>query len=212
MEKKGGELLSGLLFLLSLRASTPETFRSRTVRSQLQEICVDGCVARKLGVESCGEDVAFLDKRGLAFEFGKDLDLGGHFFDDRSPNEDHFERLFLERGGAKENVTGKLAAVAVAEDGHVQKLQRVLLGIFHLICEKNGAGASPEDRSALLGEFENGIVEPFFFEKLELRGAFAARKNEATATIEVSNIADFDRLRAELTENCGVGFEVALDR
>jgi hypothetical protein len=186
-------------------------FRGETVCSQLQKMFVNGGIAGKFGMERGGEDFAFLDESGLALMLGEDGDIGGDFFDDGATNEDHFEWLLLEQAGTEEDVAGELAAVAIAKDGHIQKLEGILRGIFHVGGQENSAGASTEDGVAVGGKFADGVVEAFFLEELKLRGAFAAGQDEAAAAMEIGDSADFDGVRAELVEHGGMGLEVTLD-
>jgi hypothetical protein len=172
---------------------------------------VNGGVAGEFGMEGGGEDFAFLDESGLAPKLGEDGDVGGDFFNDRAANENHFEWLLLERAGTEEDVAGELAAVAIAKNGHIQELEGILRGIFHLGGQENGSGAGAEDGVAVGGKVADGVVEAFFLEELELRGAFAAREDEAIAAIEVDDCADFDGVDAELVEHGGVGLEISLD-
>lgn len=134
-----------------------------------------------------------------------------NLFDDRPADENHLKRIFFQCGGAEENVASKLAAVAVAKHGHIEKFEGILLGIFDLVGEKNRAGAGAEDGAVVFGEFENGVVKAFFFEELELGSGFAAGENEAIAALEIGDGADFDGFGAELVEHFGVGLEVTLD-
>jgi len=177
---------------------------------EVQEMLVDGGVGGEFGVESGGEDVAVLDEDGFALMLCKDGDAGANFFEDGAADEDHFERIFFERAGAEEDVARELAAVAVAKNGDVEEFQGILSGIVDVRSEKNRAGTSAED-GVLFGEFADGGVETFFLEELELRGAFAAGEDEAVATLEVGDGADFDGVGAELMEHGGVGCEVALN-
>ena len=84
-------------------------------------------------------------------------------------------------------------------------------GFLTLCGEENGAGAGAKDGAAFAGEIADGVVETFFLEELELRGAFAAGEDEAVAALEIGDGADFDGFRAEFVEHGGVGVEVALD-
>jgi len=81
---------------------------------------VDGGVVGEFGVEGGGEEIVFLDEGGGAIEFGKDGDARSDAFDDGAADENHFERIFFQGGGAEEDVAGELAAVGVAEDGHIE--------------------------------------------------------------------------------------------
>lgn len=172
---------------------------------------MDCGVAGEFGVEGGGKDVVLLDESGLALKFGEDGDIGGHFFDDRATNENHFERIFLERAGAEEDIAGELTAVAIAENSHIQKFEGILRGIFYACGEEDGAGTGAEDGAALGGEFTDGVVETFFPEELELRGTLAAGEDETVAALEVGDGADLDGVHAELLEHGGVGFEITLD-
>lgn len=86
-----------------------------------------------------------------------------------------------------------------------------MCGVFDFGGKQDCAGAGAENGAASVREIADPVVEAFFLEKLELRGAFTARKDEAVALFEVGDGADFDRLRAEFVEARGVGFEVTLD-
>ena len=84
-------------------------------------------------------------------------------------------------------------------------------GIFDFGGEQDCAGASAENGAAGVCEIADRVVKAFFLEKLELRCAFAARKDEAIALFEVGDGADFESVRAEFPEARGVGFEVTLN-
>ena len=185
---------------------------SGAVSRQLQEMLMNGGVGREFGMESGGEDLAFFHESGLAIEFGEDCDVRGDFFDDWSANEDHFERIFLERAGTEEDVAGELAAVTIAENRHVQEFEGILRGIFHARSKEDSAGTSAEDGAAFSGIFADCVIETFFLEELNLRGAFAARENKTTAAVEVSDGTDLNGFYAELLEHGGVRLEITLYR
>ena len=170
--------------------------------------------ARVLGefrVKGRSKDMAVLHENGLPFMPGENRDSRANFFDDRRANENHLERLFLERARLAENVAGELTAVAVSEDGHAQELQRILRRILNLIRQENGAGTGAEDRASRIGEFADGIVEALLLQELELRGAFAAGEDKSVATLQIGDRADFDGFSTELPQHGGVCFEVALN-
>ncbi len=75
---------------------------------------VDRRVRSQFRVERRGENMSLFDQRGLPFELGQNTDACSNFFDDRTANEHHFQRIFLQRRATEENVAGKLAAVAIA--------------------------------------------------------------------------------------------------
>jgi hypothetical protein len=189
----------------------PRLFGRGTVGGELEEMFVDCGVAGEFGMKGSGEDVVPLHERGIAVVFCEDFNSRRDLFDDRAADENHFQWVLLECGGTEENVAGELAAVGVAKDGHVEELEGILRRIFHFCREKDGAGAGAEDGTALVGEFADGVVEAFFLEELELRGAFATREDEAVATPEVGDGANFDGFGAEFVKPGGVGGEVSLD-
>lgn len=172
---------------------------------------VDGGVGGEFGVEGGGEDFALFHERGLAFMFGENCDARSDFFDDGAANENHFERIFLERAGAEEYVAGELAAVAIAQNGHVQEFKRILRRIFDVGGKENGSRAGAKNGAALGRESADCVVEALFLEELELRGAFAAGEDEAIAAIEIGDGTDFHGVGAELVKHGGVGLEVTLD-
>lgn len=172
---------------------------------------VDGGVRAEFGMERGSEEMLFLDEGGFARVFGENVDTGANAFDDGSADENHFHRLVLELGGAKENVAGELAAVGVAEDGHLKKTERSLRGIFDVGGEQDRAGARAEDGTAFAGEPLDGVEEAFFLKELELGGAFAAGENEAIAASELRRRANLEGFGAKLAEHGSMSGEVALD-
>jgi len=86
-------------------------------------VLVDGGIVSEFGMKGGGEEIVFLNQRGLAGMARQHIDAGANAFDDRATDENHFEGIFFQSAGAEENVAGKLAAVAVAEDGHVEKAE-----------------------------------------------------------------------------------------
>ena len=172
---------------------------------------VDGAVRSKFGVKGSGEEILVLHEDGFAGVFGKDFQGVAGAFDDRAADEDHLHRSGFEFAWTEENVAGNLAAVRVAENGHVHQTKRGLRRIFDFGSEQDCAGAGAENRAAGVGEIADSVVETFFLEKLKLRGAFTARKDEAIALFEVDDGADFERLRAELAKARGVCFKVTLN-
>ena len=162
-------------------------------------------------MERGGHDVALLHERGLVGEFGEDIDAFADALEDGSADKNHLERFVVQSGFAGDDVAVDLAAVAVAEDSHVEQAERILLWIFYVGSEQDRAGAGAEDGSLIRDEFADGFVEAFFLEELELRGAFAAGEDEAVAAREIGGRADFDGVGAEIGEHPGVGGEVTLD-
>ena len=53
-------------------------------------------------------------------------------------------------------------------------------------------------------------MQPFFFEELQLRRAFAAGKYQAVASLEVRHRAHFHRLGTKFTQHRCVGLEITL--
>jgi hypothetical protein len=183
----------------------------RVSRSHGEEVSVNRGIVGELGMKGGGKKIVFLDECRLAGMAGEHVDPGANAFDDRATDENHFERIFFQSARAEENIAGDLAAVAVAEDGHIEKTERRLRRIVDMSGEENSAGASTEDGVADVGEFADGVVQTFLAEELELRGGFAAGKNQAVAGFEVVDDADLDGVGAEGLQSGGVGFEVTLN-
>src|SRR5437879_2334867 len=179
--------------------------------SHFQKMFVDGRVRSEFGMKRGGEEIFILYQDGFAGVFGEDFEGVAGAFDDGTADEDHLHRSGFEFGRAEEDVAGDLAAVRVAENGHVHEAKRGLRGIFDFGGEQDCAGAGAKNNAAGVCEISNGVVEAFFLEKLELRCAFTARKGKAVALFEIGDGADFERLRAEFAEARGVGFEVTLN-
>jgi hypothetical protein len=176
-----------------------------------EEVLVDGGIVGEFGMKGSGEKIIFLDKCGLAGMAREHIDAGTNAFDDRATDENHFERIFFQGARAEENIAGELAAIAVAEDGHVEKAERRLRRIVDMSSEEDCAGTGAEDGVTGVGEFADGVVQAFFAEKLQLRGGFAAGKDEAVAGFEIVDGAHLDGVRAEGLQSGGVGGEVTLD-
>ena len=119
---------------------------------------VDGGIVGEFGMKGSGEQVIFLDQCRLAGMAREHIDARTNAFDDRATDENHFEGIFFQGARAKENIAGELAAIPVAEDGHVEKTERGLRRIVDMGSEKDCAGTGAEDGVAAVGEFADGIV------------------------------------------------------
>ena len=84
---------------------------------------MDGGVVGEFGMEGGGEEIVFLHECGLAGMAREHIDAGANAFDDRATDENHFEGISFQSAGAEKNIAGELTAVAVAEDGHVEKAE-----------------------------------------------------------------------------------------
>ena len=163
-------------------------------------------------MEGGGHDVAFLHEGGLVGVFGEDFDTFADTLENWGANENHFERFVVQSCFAGDDVAVNLAAVAVAKNCHVEQAERILLRIFYVGGEEDGAGAGSKNGALCRYKFADGFVEAFFLEELELRGAFTAGKDQAVAAFEIGNRAHFNRFSAEIGEHFCVGREVTLYR
>ncbi len=93
---------------------------------------MDGGVGGEFGMECGGHHVALLDKCGLAGVFGEDFDAFADALENRGADENHFERFVVESGLAGDDVAVDLAAVAVAQDGHIEEAEGILFRIFYV--------------------------------------------------------------------------------
>src|SRR5579863_1589197 len=114
---------------------------------------MNGCVGRKFGMERGGHHVAFLHQSWLVGKFGENLDAFADALENWSTNENHFKRFVVQRRFAGDDVAVDLATVAVAENGHVEQAQRILLWIFYVGCEQDRAGAGAKNWMLVRGEF-----------------------------------------------------------
>jgi len=89
----------------------------------MEEMSVDGCVRSKFGVKGGGEKIFVLYEDGFAGVFGEDFERVAGAFDDGAADKDHLQRFGFEFARAEENVAGDLAAVGVAENGHVHETE-----------------------------------------------------------------------------------------
>src|SRR6267142_6796337 len=105
-----------------------------------------------------------------------------------------------------------LPTVTVAQHGHVQQAQRLLGGIFNFGSKHNRTRACTENSFVFGGKFLDRFVQAFFLQELQLRGAFAARQNQAIAISEIFGGAHLRRFDAHSREHRRVGREVSLHR
>jgi len=70
-------------------------------------------------------------------------------------------------------------------------------GIFYFRGKQDCASASSKDRATFSGKFSNRVVKTFFLQKLKLRRALAARKDESVTVFEIRNCAHFQGFSAE---------------
>jgi hypothetical protein len=70
-------------------------------------------------------------------------------FDNRRANENHFDGRRGNFCVSEVNVAGKLASIAVSQDGDIEERERLLRGAVNFACEQNGSGASPEKCAAI---------------------------------------------------------------
>jgi len=119
---------------------------------------VDGGVVSEFGMKRGGEQIVFLDKRWQAGMLSEDGDARTDAFDDGAADENHLEWIFFQGARAEEDVAGELAAITIAEYGHIEKAEGGLHRIIYMSGEEDCAGTSAEDRFAILGEFADGVV------------------------------------------------------
>ncbi len=169
------------------------------------------CVRCEFRMEGSREQVVLPYEDGFACEFSEDLEIGAYALDDRSPDENHFHRSVFQSGWTEENVAGDLAAVGIAKDGHVHQTQRTLRGIFYFRGEQDCAGAGAKDGPTVGGELANGVRKAFSLEKLKLRCALAAGKNQTIAVFKVDDGAHLNGIGVEAPEHRGVGLEITLN-
>jgi hypothetical protein len=180
-------------------------------RSHGQEVFVDSEIVGKFGMKGGREKIVFLNQRRLAGMSGKNVDTRTNAFDNWATDENHFEGILFQSARAEENIAGKLAAVAVAEDDDVEKAERGLGWIVDVSGEEDRARTSAEDGVTFVSKFADSIVQAFFAEELELRGGFASGKDQAVAGFEIVDGADLNGFGAEGLQSGSVCGEVTLN-
>ena len=162
-------------------------------------------------MKCCGEDRALAHEHRIILRAREDFDAGADAFDDGRANENHFERLGLQRRGLAANFACELAAIRVAQNRGVEKIQGALRRIFYFVREEDRAGAGSENRAAFGGEIEERSVEAFFAEKFQHGGALAAGEDHAVERFKIARAAHQRVLDAEASERGGVRGVIALD-
>src|SRR5690348_2739905 len=195
---------------LNFRGSAGAEGISVAALDEVEKTLVNRGVASQLGMKRRGHGAALLDEHRMAVALGKNGDAAADRFDDGRADENHFERLGAKFGGQEENIARKLTAIGIAHDGDVHQPERVLFRPFHMTRKENRAGAGAEKRAAFGGHFANCGVEAGFGEKFHVRGAFAARKNQATTFGEIVGGAHEDMLDAEALEHFRVRVKITL--
>jgi hypothetical protein len=158
-----------------------------------------------------GEDRTLANENGLACAAREDFHLGAYTFDDGCANENHFERLGLQRRGLASNFAGELSAVGVAQHRGIEKIQRALRRIFYFAREQNCSGAGAENRAAFGRVIEERSIEPFVAEKFQHRGAFAAGEDHAVEQFEIARAAHEHVRDAKAFERAGMRGVIALN-
>src|SRR5215472_16407963 len=90
---------------------------------QAQKILMHGGVVSQFRVKGGRHNAISLHQRGLSCVFRQNLQIRARVFNNRASNENHLERLLLERSGAADHVAGNLSPVRVSHHGHVHKIQ-----------------------------------------------------------------------------------------
>src|SRR2546429_3678238 len=106
---------------------------------------VDGGVLCQLRMKGRGHDVVALDQRRSSRVFCKNLYARPGAFNHRPANKHHFEQLGLERGGPAHHIARDLPAIGVPNHGHVHQLERILLGMLHVVRQQNRPRARAKD-------------------------------------------------------------------
>src|SRR6202041_1819023 len=110
---------------------------------------MDGCVIGQFGVKCSGHDTPLAYQHRMAGVFGEHFNSLPPGFDNRRANEYHLERFLAQFRFAHVNVACELAAVAVSQNGYVEKAERRLRRAVHLSREQDGAGTRAEKRTAV---------------------------------------------------------------
>src|SRR5260221_840434 len=173
-------------------------------------MAVDGGVVGEFRMKRRGEHVSLLHQRRFPFVTGEHFNALPHFLNDWPADENHLQRLFLQRAWAEKDVACQLAAVAVAQDCHVQQAQRFLRRIVHLRSQQNSTGARAENSSALPGKLSNRVKQAVFLQELQLRGRFSAGQNNAVAPFQICNGAHLYRLCAQRLQHRRMRRKIAL--
>src|ERR1700689_2809609 len=99
-----------------------------------------------------GQNFALAHEDRMARVFGEYFHTFPNGFDNRRANENHFGACRGNFCVSKVNVAGKLASIAVSQNGDIEERERFLRGAVDFACEQNGAGASPEKSAAIRSE------------------------------------------------------------
>ena len=91
------------------------------IAHHFQEMLVDSRVRCKLGVKGGGKNATLLDQHGMTRILCKDFNTPSNRFDDRRAYENHLQRFLAKFRRPGVDVACELAAVAVAQNGNVDK-------------------------------------------------------------------------------------------
>lgn len=160
-------------------------------------------------MESRGEEVAFADQDREAVACGEGFDLWAGAGDAGGTDEDHLEWAAFDLGWDGEDGGVDLAAVGVALDGDVERVEGGLRGMLNVLGEEDGTGAGAEGGS-VLDEAGEGVKELIALEELEHGGGLAAGDDEAVEIDQLFGGANKLGGDAKVGEGLGVGLVSAL--
>jgi hypothetical protein len=168
-------------------------------------------VVGKFGVERCGEHIPLLDQDGQTFGTPKYAHSLTYAADDRSANENHFDRIAAQFGAfACPDRAIDLPSVGVALDGDIEQAE-VLLGRRQNVCgQQNRSGARAKDGFACRREIADACSHAFKLKELEHRGAFTTRHDEAVDPLKLLGMSDKTGGNADALKHLGVQRKVPL--
>src|SRR5260221_10080966 len=140
-------------------------------------------------MESGSNDGSLPYQCGFPGILGKNFKARSNTVNDRAANEDHFHGPGFKFGSAKENIAGELAAVRVAQNGHVEEAERFLRRIFYVSRKQDCPRARGEKRVDVCRKFFYNVPQAFFLPKISLRGGIPAPKDPSVSLFGIGGVA-----------------------
>src|ERR1035438_7888293 len=159
----------------------------RSVLHQLQKFLVYARVVRQFWMEGRRHHTSLPHQHGIVAAFRQDFPSLANSLDPRRANEDHLQRIAAERTGSFDDGGIDLAAIGVAADCNVNRIEAGLMRVLDFLGQHDRAGTGPECRLAMDKIVE--LVKSLLPKKLQEGCRLAAGDDKAVKAVEFLGFA-----------------------
>src|ERR1017187_4906674 len=118
----------------------------RSVLHQLQKFLVYARVIRQFWMEGRRHHTSLPHQHGIVAAFRQDFYSLANSFDARCANEHHLQKIAAQSAGGLDDGGIDLAAIGVAADRNVNRIEAGLMRVLDFLGQHDRAGAGPEGR------------------------------------------------------------------